>query len=168
VLRALLPVLALLVTGPAGATDDGRVTIFTVADPMPASVRKVVTCGSEDDPAGTRRPFAGGFAFTARCPGNHANWIQAVVFASTEDGADARLLLFPQPPGRGEPADSLSNIRWDPARREVAELFVDPERRICRTEARWRLAGPTAQPRLVFWRETRDCKGRWRVPVGRR
>jgi hypothetical protein len=46
------------------------------------------------------------------------------------------------------------------------------ERAVCRSEGRWRLEGPSLRPRLLFWRETRDCEGRkgWRILVrdGRR
>ena len=153
----------------AHALEVDGVTLYTREEPPPAAVLEQVTCqAAEDLSHASRRPFGRGYVFTAPCPGNHANAIEAVVFAQTAEGADARLLRFPRPPGRGEPADSLSNIRWDPQRRELTELFVNPEERICRSEGRWRIDG--AKPRLVFWRETRDCKGKrgWRVVFDRR
>ncbi len=135
---------------------------------IPAPVIKQVNCGTEPDTV-TRKAFAGGHLFLWQCPGNHANWIQAVVFATREDGADARLLTFPQA-GKRDAAEELSNIRWFAARNELTSLFLDPETRICRTEGRWRLEGTPPMPRLIFWRETRDCNGKqgWRTRVDRR
>jgi hypothetical protein len=79
-------------------------------------------------------------------------------------------LRFPGPHARAKPAEELSNVRWYPAMRELTELFVDPERKVCRTEGRWRLDGKPLRARLVFWRETRDCDGKrgWRTVVDRR
>lgn len=137
---------------------------------VPKSVAEKVTCGGPDDGM-TRRPFAGGFVFAARCPGNHANYIQTLFFAEDEQGTNARLLLFPRPGKKSEanPSDSLSNIRWYPKQRELTELFVDPESKICRAEGRWRLDAK-AQPQLIWWRQTRDCEGKrgWRVVVDKR
>jgi hypothetical protein len=137
---------------------------------VPKSVAEQVACGGPENGM-SRRPFAGGFVFTAQCPGNHANYIQALVYAQDEQGTHARLLMFRRPGKKSEsnPADSLSNIRWFPQAREVTELFVDPESTICRTEGRWRLDAK-AQPQLVYWRQTRDCEGKsgWRVVVDRR
>jgi hypothetical protein len=136
----------------------------------PKTVVEKIDCGMEPSFV-TRRAFAGGFVFAAQCPGNHANYIQALVYADNADGANARLLLFPRPGNKSDsnPADSLANIRWYPKAREVTELFVDPESKICRTEGRWRLDAK-AQPQLVFWRQARDCKGKsgWCVAVDRR
>ena len=117
----------------------------------------------------TRRPFAGGYVFAWRCPGNHANYIQALVFAADPQGRDARLLSFPGP-GRSAPQEELANVRWFAHRREITSLSVNPEDdRVCRVEARWRLVGGAPQPRLIFWRETPDCAGKrgWRVRVRR-
>ncbi len=136
----------------------------------PAAVTGKVACGGPETFV-TRRAFAGGVVFSAPCPGNHANSIQALVYAEDAQGANARLLMFPRPGKKSDsnPADSLSNIRWYPEAREVTELFVDPESRICRTEGRWRLDAK-AVPQLIFWRQTRDCEGKkgWRVLVDRR
>ncbi len=30
----------------------------------------------------------------------------------------------------------------------------------CRSEGRWRLEGVKRKPKLVFWRETKDCEGK--------
>jgi hypothetical protein len=165
---ALLALLTGLVLNlaPATALDVDGMTLFTGNDKLPSLVQEQVTCQTEDDPQGTRRPFAGGFVFTARCPGNHANSVQALVFAAGEDGVGAQLIRFARPTGAA--AEELSNVRWDPARWEVGELSVNPEERICRTEGRWRLTGAKAQ--LMFWRETRDCDGKrgWRTVVDQR
>lgn len=137
---------------------------------VPASVAAQVACGTNPDDV-MRRPFAGGFIFAWKCPSNHANWISALVFATDEDGAGARLLRFPGPSKGRAASEELSNVRWLPQAREVGELFVDPEnRRVCRHEARWRLVGPERRPELLFWRETRDCEGKrgWRTLVDRR
>jgi len=135
----------------------------------PRAVLEKIGCGMEPSFV-TRQPFAGGQVFAAQCPGNHANYIQALVYADDAQGGNARLLLFPRPGKKSKtnPAESLSNIRWFPKAREVTELFVDPESKICRREARWRLDAK-AQPRLVYWRQTQDCKGKsgWRVLVDR-
>jgi hypothetical protein len=138
---------------------------------VPKSVAEKVTCGGPDDGM-TRRLFAGGIVFAARCPGNHANYIQALVYARDEQGTEARLLMFLRPGKKSDsnPADSLSNIRWFPEQRELTELSVDPEADdVCRSEGRWRLDAK-AQPQLIWWRQTRDCKGKrgWRVVVDRR
>jgi hypothetical protein len=119
----------------------------------------------------TRRPFAGGFVFAWRCPGNNANYMQALVFAPREDGTNAKRLSFPDVRRRNPAFTEVSNVRFDPAAREITHLLVDDEApRICRSEARWRLTGETPEPRLIYWRETRDCKGRrgWRVVLDKR
>lgn len=133
---------------------------------VPQVVAAQVTCDGPDIGM-TRRAFAGGFVFAAPCPGNHANYIQALVYAADAKGARARLLMFPRP--AGDPADSLSNIRWFPDAHEVTELFVDPESKICRTEGRWKVEAE-GSPKLIFWRQTRDCDGKkgWRVMRDRR
>ncbi len=53
--------------------------------------------------------------------------------------------------------------------REIGEIFVGRETPpICRSEARWKLEGEKRKPKLVFWRETKDCEGNkgWVVVVG--
>ena len=158
----------LTLASPAVAQTDGSVSIDW-KDAPPAVVEKI-DCGMEPSFV-TRRPFAGGVVFAAQCPGNHANCIQALVYADDAEGANARRLMFPRPGKKSEtnPADSLSNIRWYPKARELTELIVEPESDICRTEGRWRLDAK-AMPQLIYWRQTRDCKGRsgWRVLVDRR
>jgi hypothetical protein len=160
--------LFLTLASPAFAQTDGA-TLLDTRD-VPKAVSDKIDCDGPDSGV-TRRPFAGGLVFAARCPGNNANYIQALVFAEDTQGANARRLMFPRPGKKSEtnPADSLSNIRWFPKARELTELFVDPESDICRTEGRWRLDAK-AQPQLIYWRQTRDCKGRsgWRVVVDRR
>ena len=153
---------------PAAAQTGDDILLDASKGEIPAPVIKQVTCDTEPGTV-TRKPFASGYVFLWRCPGNHANWIQAVVYATREDGTDARLLTFPQAGKRGV-AEELSNIRWFATRNELTSLFVDPETNICRTEGRWRLDGTPPAPRLIFWRETRDCNGKrgWRTRVDRR
>ncbi len=152
----------------ASAADGLAQTDADILDAkgVPASVKQQVDCGTDADDV-TRRPFAGGFIFAWRCPGNHANQIQALVFAKDQDGAGARLLKFPTPQRKTN--TEISNVRWFPKTNEVSQLFVDPETRICRIESRWRLTGKTAEPVLIHWRQTRDCKGRrgWVTLVNR-
>ena len=154
-----------LIASPAPAqTGDGRVQV----DPaqVPQSVATQVECGTDPDDV-SRRPFAGGFIFAWKCASNHANWVEALVYADNAEGVGARLLRFPRP-GGAEPSEELANVRWFLATRELTELSVDPENdKICRTEARWRLTGTPPTPQLVFWRETRDCEGKggWRTVV---
>lgn len=147
--------------------QSGDTTIIDRKD-IPAAVTAQVTCGTEPESI-TRRPFAGGFVFAWVCPGNNANYIQALVFAKTESGEGATLLRFPQATRKGEAMEELSNIRWDEKARIVSQLFVDPESRICRSEARWRLNGTPPKPELIHWRETRDCSGKrgWKVLVNK-
>lgn len=153
---------------PAAAQSGDDVLLDAGKGEVPQAVIKQVNCGTDPDNV-TRKAFAGGYVFLWQCPSNHANWIQAVVYAPREDGADARLLKFPQAGKRGV-SEELSNIRWFATRNELTSLFVDPETKICRTEGRWRLDGTPPAPRLIFWRETRDCNGKrgWRTVVDRR
>jgi hypothetical protein len=151
----------------AAQTGDNRVQLKPAQ--VPQSVAAQVECGTDPDDV-SQRPFAGGFIFAWKCASNHANWVQALVYAESPGGAGARLLRFPRP-GGAEPSEELSNVRWFPATRELTELSVDPENdKVCRTEARWRLTGTPRVPQLVFWRETRDCEGKrgWRTVVGGR
>lgn len=159
----LVASLALASAGNAFAQSDADV--LDTKD-IPEMVKQQVDCGT--DPNGvTRRPFAGGFVFAWPCPGNHANYIQALVFATDKDGAGARLLKFPRPQRKTD--TEISNVRWFPKTNEISQIFVDPESRICRTESRWRLTGNQADPVLLHWRQTRDCKGRggWVTLVNR-
>ena len=134
---------------------------------IPAAVAKAVDCGMEPDTI-QRRAFAGGFIFSWQCPGNHANWMTALIFAPREDGEGARLIRFPTP-HKGRFLTEGSNVRYFPKTRELTQIMVDPEGRgACRSEGRWRLAGSPPQAKVIFWRETRDCQGRrgWRILVG--
>ena len=105
-----------------------------------------------------------------RCPGNNANYKQALVVADDDEGTGARLLVFPTPaPADPDfPYDALSNIEWHEGG-VISELVVDPEEidGPCRHEARWRLDGPRPDPKLISWRETNDCSGAggWSVLV---
>jgi hypothetical protein len=158
---------AVLTGGSAAAQDE--VFLFDQDNAMPERVRALMACEYDPGDFGTRRPFANGFVFASRCPGNNENEIQSLVYAVSEDGAIARLLRFPHPGQKGpnNPAASIANARYDPAAREIGEIAVDRESPICRTEGRWRLVGRELRPELVFWRETRDCDGKrgWSVVV---
>lgn len=160
--------LFLALAGPAVAQTDGSVSIDW--KDAPKAVVGKIDCGGPETGI-TRRAFAGGFVFAAQCPGNHANFIQALVYADDAQGTNARRMMFPRPGRKSEtnPADSLSNTRFFPKQRELTELLIQPESEICRTEGRWRLDA-RAQPRLINWRQTRDCKGKkdWRVLVDKR
>ena len=166
-LRAAFSFMSLLGAASAAQAQSGDTAIIDRKD-IPAAVTAQVTCGTEPSSI-TRRPFAGGYVFAWVCPGNNANYIQALVFAKRESGEGATLLRFPQAPRRGEAMEELSNIRWDAKARIVSQLFVDPESGICRSEARWRLNGTPPKPALIFWRETRNCSGKrgWRVLVNK-
>jgi hypothetical protein len=154
---------AATLTLPAFAQDNTSVIIDRKN--VPAAVVKAVECGTEPESI-TRRPFAGGFVFAWPCPGNHANWITALVYAPREDGDSARLIRFPTP-RKKEWLDEGSNVEYHAKSRELTQIMVDPETRICRSEGRWRLVGAPPQAKLMFWRETRDCHGRrgWRILV---
>lgn len=137
------------------------------AKDVPETVKQLVDCGTDANDV-TRRPFAGGFVFAWRCPGNHANSMQALVFATDRDGAGARPLKFPTPQRKMHA--EISNVRWFRKTNEISQIFVDPETRICRIESRWRLTGKNAAPVLTHWRQTRDCKGHrgWITLVNRK
>lgn len=132
---------------------------------IPKAVAAQVGCGTTPESI-QRKPFADGFVFRWPCAGNHANQFEALVYATSISGADARLLRFPMPgqPSKVKPAPEIANVTWFPPR-ELASVFVDPETRICRREGRWQLDGKKLAPRLIFWRETRDCDGNrgWRT-----
>ncbi len=158
------------VLSPAAAAGDSDAAI--VLDALPAPVAAATWCAADGPGFATRRNFAGRVIFAVACPGNHANFMQALVAADDAAGSDARALVFPtpSPPDPEAPNDVLANVHWLEGG-VVAELFVDPEASDgpCRHEARWRLDGPRPEPVLIFWRETRDCAGHggWSVVVGR-
>lgn len=133
---------------------------------IPKAVAAQVGCGTMPE-AIWRKPFADGYIFRWPCASNHANQIEALVYATNVSGTDARLLQFPMPgqPSKVKPAPEIANVRWFPDTRELTSVFVDPETRVCRREGRWRLDGKKITPRLIFWRETRDCDGKrgWRT-----
>ncbi|MCB1486678.1 MAG: hypothetical protein KDJ88_04360 [Bauldia sp.] len=142
----------------AAAAQDGS----TVLDILPAPVREATWCAEEGPGFATRRSFAGFTVFAVQCPGNNANFIEAVVVADDEGGTNARALVFPTPdPASPDvPYDTLSNIRWLDGG-VLGEVAVDPEVTDgpCRHEAQWRLEGARPDPKLIFWRETTDCDG---------
>jgi len=152
----------------AQSTDETPNVLTTIKrSEAPKEVLAAVKCDAVLDFV-TRETFAGGWLWKSKCPSNHANEISAQVFSRHKDGKDAKLILFPAP--KGAPIEEISNAEIFPANREFNALFVDPEDgKICRTEARWIAENPL-KPRLVFWRETKDCEGRtgWRVLVNRK
>jgi hypothetical protein len=134
-------------------------------DQTPKEVLAAFGCDEVQDYV-MREAFAQGWLWRSKCPGNHANEMAALVFSRGKDGKGATLIRFPAPKGRAR-LEALSNAEIFPAAREFNALFVDPEdKRICRTEARW-IAKDPVKPRLVFWRQTKDCEGKtgWRVLV---
>jgi hypothetical protein len=173
---ALLPATALIsFAAVASELDDGTV-VFDAETPAPPGVLSLVECGTEDSPYVTGQPFAHGFVFAIQCPGNNENFVQTLIFAADQQGNGARLLRFRGPGQRRDGfEDVLSNICWYPDRNEIGEIAVDsdpdsrPTPNICRSEARWRLEGTPPEPRLVFWRETADCKGMtgWKIIIGK-
>ncbi len=171
----VLALAAMVMAGaPARASDGEDMFVFDETNPLPEPVAAQSSCFEDGPGFATRRPFAGGFVFAIQCPGNNENFIQALVFATAEDGADARLLTFPVPGKRKpgfNPEEELSNADFTAGRNEISELLVDPEGDgWCRSEARWRFAGAPPAARLVFYRHTRDCagKGGWKTVVDRR
>lgn len=135
-------------------------------DAAPKAVLAAVACDSVLDYV-MREPFAGGWLWQSKCPSNHANEIAAQVFSRDKNGKDAKLIRFPTP-SRAQ-LEEISNVEVFPTTREFNSLFVNPEdKTVCRTEARW-IARDPLKPRLVFWRETKDCDGKkgWRVIVNR-
>ena len=131
------------------ATPVHADTAFLDRAEIPASVAREVDCGTQPDSI-VRQPFAGGFIFRWPCASNHANQIEALVYAADANGVDARLLRFPAPgkPFADNPALEISNVRFS-GDREISSLFVDPESRICRSEGLWRLEGAPPAPRLI-------------------
>jgi len=78
--------LFLALAGPAVAQTDGSVSIDW--KDAPKGVVGKIDCGGPETGI-TRRAFAGGFVFAAQCPGNHANFIQALVYADDAQGTNA-------------------------------------------------------------------------------
>lgn len=109
---------------------------------IPKTVAAKVGCGTTPESI-VRKPFADGFIFRWPCASNHANQIEALIYATNVSGTDARLLQFPMPgqPSKVKPASEIANVTWFPEKRELTSVFVDPETRICRREGRWRLDG---------------------------
>ncbi len=140
--------------------------IETLADKdVPAAVVSRMKCKAPPGPT-TRRPFSGGFVFTQSCT-DGAEPLVRVVFATSRDGADARILQFHRPEGRRMSA--LATVSFLPADNEIAGTTGRLTRLICRSEGRWRMEGKQPAPGLVYWRQTRDCEGKtgWRTVTGR-
>lgn len=163
----LLLVLLLAAAGPALAQESDDKSGIIKRSQAPNEVLTAVRCDETTDYV-TREVFADGWLWQSLCPGNHANQIAAQVFSRDKNGKDAKLILFPTP--SGPPLEEISNAEIFPTAREFNALFVDPEDgKVCRTEARW-IAQDPLKPRLVFWRETKDCEGKtgWRVRIDRK
>lgn len=159
----------------AGTQLDDGTFLYDAQTPFPESLMALETCGAQPEAFATRRPFAGGFVFSVKCPGNNENFMEALFFASDESGTGGRLLRFHGPGGRRADFDeTVANVHWYPATDEIGQIAVDsdPDSRpipnVCRSEARWRLEGHPPNPELVFWRETEDCAGKsgWKTIVG--
>ncbi len=133
---------------------------------VPGAVASILRCKSLSGPV-TRRPFSGGFVFIRSCA-DGAEPLVRVVFATSRDGAGARILQFHRPEGRRMSA--LATVAFLPADNEISGTTWRLTRLICRAEGRWRMEGKQPAPGLVFWRQTRDCEGKtgWRTVVGRR
>ena len=132
---------------------------------VPGAVASILRCKSPSGPM-TRRPFSGGFVFIQSCA-DSAEPLVRVVFATSRDGAGARILQFHRPEGRRMSA--LTAVAFLPAENEISGTTGRLTRLICRAEGRWRMEGKQPAPGLVFWRQTRDCEGktRWRTVTGR-
>lgn len=168
-MRRCIPAVFCLLAFPVLAQNAETEATYAKAD-IPNAVAAASGCGTEPETI-TRERFADGWLWKWPCASNHANQIAAHIFSRDKDGKDAKRMRFPTP-HRGEAAwlDELSNSEFFPAAREFNHLFVDPEDdEVCRTEARW-IARDPLKPRLVFWRETKDCDGKqgWRVLVKRK
>lgn len=162
---AVVVVMAALSAAPAAAQSVRPDDISINKSDIPKTVAAQVGCGTTPESI-SRMPFADGFIFRWPCAGNHTNQIEALVYATNVNGTDARLLRFPMPgqPSKVKPAPEIANVTWF-APRELTSVFVDPKTRVCRREGRWRLDEKKLAPRLIFWRETRDCDGTrgWRT-----
>jgi hypothetical protein len=166
-MRALVIAATIAALGPltAAAQSVQSDDVAIKKNDIPKAVAAQVGCGTAPESI-WRRPFADGFIFRWPCASNPSNQIEALVYATNIDGTDARLLRFPMPgqPSKVKPAPEIANVTWF-APRELTSVFVDPVTRVCRREGRWRLDGKKLAPRLIFWRETRDCDGMrgWRT-----
>ncbi len=146
--------------------DNKPAEMETLADKdVPAGVASRMKCKSPSGPM-TRRPFSGGFVFIRACA-DGAEPLVSVVFATSLDGANARILQFHRPEGRRMSA--LATVAFLPADNEIAGTTGRLTRLICRAEGRWRMEGKQPAPGLVYWRQTRDCEGNtgWRTVTGR-
>lgn len=144
--------------------DTPNVLTTIKRDQAPKEVLAAIKCDAVDDFV-TREPFARGYLWESKCPSNHANEIKAQVYSRDKNGKDAKLIRFPSPDRKL--LDEISNPDVYPANQEFNALFTDPEdKNVCRTEARW-IAKDPLKPKLVFWRETKDCEGTkgWKLRV---
>ena len=97
-------VLAVFVAAPALAGEVGDVFYFDAGDPPPDAVMAATDCDGAGDGGITRRPFAGGFVFAVRCPGNNANYtivkfvgIRIMYVKLTGKPADKKVIIQPAP-----------------------------------------------------------------------
>jgi hypothetical protein len=151
-------------TSPGFAQQSADVETLAEKD-MPKTVTARMRCKSATGPM-TRRAFAGGFVFTQSCT-DSGETLARVVYATTRDGAGARLLQFHRPEGRRMSA--LATVVFKSAGNEIEGTTRRLTRRICRAEGRWRMEGKQPAPGLVFWRQNRNCEGDggWQTMVNR-
>ncbi len=158
--------LTALMTITPGFSQASSGDVETVAEKdVPAAVASIMKCKS---PAGamTRRPLSGGFIFIRSC-GDAAEPQVYIVYATSRNGDDARLLRFHRPEGRR--MSTLATVSVSPADNEISGTTGRLTRRICRAEGRWRMEGKKPAPGLVYWRQTKDCEGKtgWQTVTGR-
>lgn len=151
-------------TMPGTAQQSADVETVTEKE-VPATVVARMKCKATSGPM-SRRAFSGGFVFTQACTDSGEAMIR-VVYTTDRAGAGARLLQFHRPEGRRMSA--LSTITFSPADNEIAGTSGRLNRRICRTDGRWRMEGKQPAPGLVFWRQTGDCEGKtgWQTLLGK-
>ncbi len=138
----------------------------TVVKDVPSVVTSRMQCKTLSGDV-TRRSFAGGYVFSQTCT-TTSNQPVRLVFASDQNGANARLLLFHRPEGRR--IAGLGNVVFSSASNEISGTVGRLTRRICRAEGRWVMEGKHPSPSLVYWRQTADCDGKtgWQVIVNRK
>jgi hypothetical protein len=174
--RLALPMVLILgFAARAGEVDEDF--YFDETTPTPAAVLALQPCDADERRPAHRKPFAGGYIFAVQCASNNENFVETLIFSEHEDGSGGHVLLFPGPGKHRKGSEEfIANIRWYPDKREIGEIAVDrevderPDRNVCRTEGRWRLEGAERKPKLVFWRQTKDCEGKkgWVLVVGKR
>lgn len=161
---AIVAVMAVVANADPAHAQSADVETLAEKD-VPGTVASRMKCKS---PAGamTRRPLSGGFVFIQACADSTEPQVR-VVYATSRDGAGARVLQFHRPEGRRMSA--LATVSILPAENEISGTTGRLTRRICRAEGRWRMEGKKPAPGLVYWRQTMDCEGKtgWQTVTGR-